>query len=226
MDRARHQGPGQPDSMSDKPVPLFPLGTVLFPRASLPLRIFEPRYKEMIQRCQEEDSQFGITLIQEGPEVGGVALPHPVGCLARIKKADHKANGDIHVVVEGTQRFRVTQELRREPTWLAQVELLEDPVGDDQDAASAREELRSTLSRYANIYFLLTSKQLFYEKHLKDPVRLSWFLADLVDAENPDKQALLEDPDAVTRLSRELGLLDQQNQRLVEFWGEHKFSHN
>ena len=82
------------------------------------------------------------------------------------------------------------------------------------------------MSRYANLYYLLTSKQLFFEKHFRDPIRLSYYLADLMELENDDKQALLEAPDAATRLDLERSLLPQQNRRLEQFWGEHKFSKN
>jgi hypothetical protein len=82
------------------------------------------------------------------------------------------------------------------------------------------------MSRYANLYYLLTSKQLIFEKHFRDPVRLSYYLADLMELENDDKQALLEAPDAATRLAIERSLLPQHNRRLESFWSEHKFSKN
>ena len=219
------QDPRTP-SPGDLPLPLFPLNTVLFPRTTLPMRIFEPRYKAMVEACLEAGTPFGVSLIQEGPEVGGVALPHVLGTLAEIKKADHKANGDIHITVEGRRRFRLKEEIKRSPIWLAKVELLEEPLGDEETTAEAREELRGAMSRYANLYYLLTSKQLFFEKHFRDPVRLSYYLADLMELDNDDKQALLEAPDAATRLELERSLLPQQNRRLEQFWGEHKFSKN
>jgi Lon protease-like protein len=209
-----------------EPLPLFPLNTVLFPKTTLPLRIFEPRYKAMVEECLEKGTPFGVSLIQEGPEQGGVALPHVLGTLATIKKADHKSNGDIHITIEGGKRFRLVEELKRSPIWLAHVELLDEPLGDADATLEAKEELRLAMSRYANLYYLLTSKQLFFEKHFRDPVRLSYYLADLMELENDDKQALLEAPDAATRLEIESALLPQQNRRLEQFWGEHKFSKN
>ncbi|HTB21220.1 MAG TPA: LON peptidase substrate-binding domain-containing protein [bacterium] len=214
------------ENFEDKPVPLFPLNAVLFPRTTLPLRIFETRYKAMVEDCLENGTPFGVSLIQEGPEVGGVALPHVLGTLAEIKKADHKANGDIHITIEGRRRFRLVEEIRRSPVWLARVECLEEPLGDEETATEARGELRAAMSRYANLYYLLTSRQLFFEKHFRDPVRLSYYLADLMELENVDKQALLEAPDAATRLELERSLLTRQNRRLEQFWGEHKFSRN
>ena len=211
---------------ADQPLPLFPLNTVLFPKTSLPLRIYEPRYKDMISACLENGTPFGVCLIQEGKEHSGIALPHVLGTLAEIKKAEHKANGDIHITVEGSKRFRLVEELKRSPTWLAKVEILQEPVGDQDATRDAKEELRAAMSRYANLYYLLTSKQLMFEKYFRDPVRLSYYLADLLELENDEKQALLEAPDAATRLEIERELLPMQNRKLEEFWGEHKFSRN
>ena len=211
---------------ADAPLPLFPLNTVLFPKTSLPLRIYEPRYKDMISSCLENGTPFGVCLIQEGKEHSGIALPHVLGTLAEIKKAEHKANGDIHITVEGSKRFRLVEELKRSPTWLAKVQILQEPVGDQDATRDAKEELRAAMSRYANLYYLLTSKQLMFEKYFRDPVRLSYYLADLLELENDEKQALLEAPDAATRLEIERELLPMQNRKLEEFWGEHKFSRN
>ena len=67
-------------------IPLFPLSTVLFPGGTIPLQIFEDRYHSMIQDCLESNSKFGVVLIKEGKEVGGAAVPHRVGTLAKITK--------------------------------------------------------------------------------------------------------------------------------------------
>ena len=60
-------------------LPLFPLNVVMFPNTSIPLQIFEDRYKQMLRDCLDGDSRFGVTLIKEGAEVGDPATPHPVG---------------------------------------------------------------------------------------------------------------------------------------------------
>ncbi len=214
-----------PPSEGD-PLALFPLKTVLFPRASLQLRIFEPRYKQMVWDCLARGAPFGVCLIQEGPEAGGVALPNVLGTLAEIRKSELRSDGEIHITVEGRRRFRLVEELRRAPTWLARVELLGEPLGDEGTAEEARRSLRAAMGRYANLYYLLTNRQLLYERHFRDPVRLSYYLADLMDIANDEKQSMLEAPDAATRLEQERELLEAQNRRLEEFWGKHKFSRN
>src|SRR4051812_26706984 len=54
-----------------KPLPMFPLGTVLFPHAVLPLHVFEPRYRALVETCLHSDGRFGVVLIERGYEVGG-----------------------------------------------------------------------------------------------------------------------------------------------------------
>lgn len=211
--------------MPDK-LPLFPLDTVLFPKATLSLRIFEERYKIMIGECIENASPFGIALIQEGPEVGGLAQPFELGCAAEIKKVTRLDGGELKLLVEGTRRFHVIEETQREPYWVAEVKYLDEEMGDPGTAENSKETLRASMSRYANLYYLITNKQLSWEKYFKDPIRLSWYLADLIDLENPDKQDLLEVRDAAERLRRECDLLIKENSRLEAFWGEHKFPKN
>ena len=65
-------------------IPLFPLKTVLFPRGCLPLRIFEPRYLDMISRCMKTGQGIGVVLIREGSEVGDAASTYDTGTLSEI----------------------------------------------------------------------------------------------------------------------------------------------
>lgn len=88
-------------------IPLFPLGTALFPGGSLPLRIFEPRYRRMIARCLSEHTTFGVCLIAAGREVGAPAVPYLIGTEAQIVSADHLRYGVVNIVVRGRRRFRV-----------------------------------------------------------------------------------------------------------------------
>ncbi|MBW8760637.1 MAG: LON peptidase substrate-binding domain-containing protein [Burkholderiales bacterium] len=130
--------------------PLFPLRSVLFPGGHLPLRIFEPRYLDMVQRCHAQGTPFGVVALTDGDEVrrrDGEGFRreafHAVGTLARIEHFEHEQAGLIHIRTRGAQRFRV-----REPRclshglWVGQLELLPEdaavPVPDDL-AQSARQ---------------------------------------------------------------------------------------
>lgn len=88
-------------------IPLFPLHTVLFPQGLLPLRIFEPRYVDMVGACLREDGAFGVVPILHGQEAGPTPSFHPHGTLARIEQWDQGSDGLLHLVARGTQRFDV-----------------------------------------------------------------------------------------------------------------------
>lgn len=88
-------------------LPLFPLSTVLFPGAALPLRIFEPRYLAMVRECTRTDSPFGVCLILDGGEVGAPATPMAVGTLARITDFDALPDGLLGIHASAGERFRV-----------------------------------------------------------------------------------------------------------------------
>jgi uncharacterized protein len=90
-------------------IPLFPLNTVLYPGGPLKLRIFEPRYLEMISDCLRSDCGFGVCLIRDGAEVGSAAIPENVGTLARIVDWEQRRDGLLGITIVGTQRFRLRE---------------------------------------------------------------------------------------------------------------------
>ena len=108
-------------------IALFPLHTVLFPGGLLPLRVFEPRYMEMATACLRENMPFGVCLIREGREVGAPAVPHAVGCLARIMQWDMQQLGVLSITVRGERRFRVIERrVQRDGLIRSEIELLAD----------------------------------------------------------------------------------------------------
>jgi len=90
-------------------IPLFPLGTVLFPDGVLPLKLFEARYLDMAARCMRANAPFGVCLIREGGEVGTPAVPHGVGAIARITGWDMDKPGLLFITTRGGERFRIVE---------------------------------------------------------------------------------------------------------------------
>lgn len=88
-------------------VPLFPLHTVLFPDGPLGLRIFEPRYLDMVSECLRNEQPFGVCLIESGNEAGQAARPHLTGTFARIVDWQRSDDGLLSIVALGEQRFHV-----------------------------------------------------------------------------------------------------------------------
>lgn len=102
---------------------MFPLGTVLFPSMLLPLKVFEPRYRQMMRDCLDRDNRFGVCMIERGSEVGGGDVRSMVGCSAAIVQAEERPNGQWMLVAMGTARLRVLEWLEDDPYPRALVEL-------------------------------------------------------------------------------------------------------
>ncbi len=101
---------------------MFPLSSVLFPGALLPLRVFEPRYRTMVDRCLAGDRRFGVVLIERGPEVGGGDQRFRVGTRARILQVGELSDGHLLMLAIGEERIRVTEWLPDDPHPWAAVE--------------------------------------------------------------------------------------------------------
>ncbi len=133
MDAGRtHPGPGGlREGEVGRTMGMFPLSTVLFPGAVLPLHIFEPRYRRLMADCLADDQRFGVVLITRGSEVGGGDQRTDTGTVARITGTAELEDGRMMVVAEGTRRIRVEQWLPDDPYPCAMVEEL---PPDDRDA--------------------------------------------------------------------------------------------
>lgn len=90
-------------------MPLFPLASVLFPGGQLQLRIFEPRYLDLVRECTRHGTGFGVCLILRGQEVGESAVPAAIGTIARISDFHRDDDGLLGIVAEGGARFRVAR---------------------------------------------------------------------------------------------------------------------
>lgn len=93
--------------MSEHRIPLFPLNTVLFPGGVLPLRIFEPRYLDMISGCLRHSMPFGVALIRAGTETGKAAITYDLGTLVNIDYFHTLSDGVLGITARGQQRFRI-----------------------------------------------------------------------------------------------------------------------
>ena len=103
--------------MTQQTVPLFPLQTVLFPEGPLPLRIFEPRYLDMVSQCMKDQAPFGVVLIAAGAEVNAPVRTHAQGTLAKIYDWDQGDDGLLSIKAAGDARFRLLS-MERQPDGL------------------------------------------------------------------------------------------------------------
>src|SRR5688500_13997113 len=112
-------------------LPMFPLGSVLLPGMFLPLHVFEPRYRAMVEHCLAGDHEFGVVLIERGREVGGGDVRTHAGTVARIAEARQFADGRWALAAVGMRRIRVEAWLEDDPYPRAEVVEWPDEAVDD-----------------------------------------------------------------------------------------------
>ncbi|MDB5976947.1 MAG: hypothetical protein JWR07_3707 [Nevskia sp.] len=186
-------------------IPIFPLGSVLYPAGLLSLRIFEPRYVEMTRACIRDNSVFGVTLIRAGYEVGAPAVPSEIGCTARILQWQEPEPERYTLLAQGESVFRILRR-RTLPSGLIVAEIgLEEPP-DPLPVADRHEPLAELLADMI---------EQIGEVHFPKPRRLgdaAWVgnrLCELLPVEPERKQKLLETADPLAVLD-EVGRLLKQ----------------
>lgn len=128
-------------------LPLFPLSSTLLPGGRTALRLFEPRYLDMVSACLRNDSGFGICLIRQGSEAGEAAFPYAVGSEVRIVDWDQEDNGLLGITVEATHKIRVhDMQLQRDNLIVAQVEAL--PAEPSEPLPADCERLAAVLRQF------------------------------------------------------------------------------
>jgi len=129
------------------PLPLFPLNTPLVPGLVLPLHIFEPRYRALVEdllaRPDEEDREFGIVAVRDGYDVArdGITALYPIGTATVLRQADRLPDGRFDIVTTGSRRFRILDVDASQPLLVGAVEFLDD-VSDPADAILAGQVAR------------------------------------------------------------------------------------
>jgi Lon protease-like protein len=191
-------------------MPLFPLNVVLFPGMALPLHIFEPRYKEMINRCIDEEIPFGVALIQEGQEVGGPARPYLVGTAARIVRVERQPDDCMNITALGTQRFRILELDHSRPYLSAKVTQLPTVNGATRVATTMVHKVRPKIVEYVELLSRASRLDLKLDRLPDDPTTLAFLVAIALQAPNKDKQSLLELPGIPEMLDRERYLLSYE----------------
>jgi len=177
-------------------IPLFPLGTVLFPGGPLPLRIFETRYIDLVRRCMRDGSGFGVVLLREGAEVGVPAVTFDVGTYARIVDFSQQPDGLLGIRATGERRFRILERRRaRDGLNLADVEWLaeERPEPLPAEFADLAPAIDAILTQAGEPYASL-------ERRLDDAAWISGRLAEILPVPVVHKQHCLELDDPVERL--------------------------
>ncbi|NYJ31349.1 LON peptidase substrate-binding domain-containing protein [Galbitalea soli] len=172
-------------------IPMFPLGSVLFPCMPLPLRIFEERYLVMLARILEnEPAEFGVVLIERGQEVGGGEQRFRYGTVAQITELEG-AEGFVSVLAQGERRIEIVEWLDDDPFPRAEVRVLPELEWDaslEPLRLRAEQQVRRTLARVSEF---ADQRWAATVELSDDPVESSWQLAGIAPLGELDQIALL-----------------------------------
>jgi uncharacterized protein len=191
-----------------QPFPMFPLGTVLFPHALLPLRVFEPRYRVMTERVLRDTREFGVVLIERGSEVGGGDTRFDVGTVAQIVRAEQLPDGGYVLATVGIRRLRVARWLPDDPFPRAEIAEFPDPDPDPGADAGARDRAYAALEDVCAIYRERDPRIPALPAIADEVEQASFELSALAPIGPLDAQRLLEIPGPSERLSALADLLE------------------
>lgn len=119
----------EPDAHDHPDFPLFPLTSVVFPGGVMPLRIFEPRYMDMVRICMKGQTGFGVCAQQDSSETERGTAPRSVGTLVEIVDFDRLDDGHLGITVEGRRRFEIVDRRQADNgLWWGTVRYLSDPA--------------------------------------------------------------------------------------------------
>jgi Lon protease-like protein len=191
-------------------LPLFPLHVVLFPGRPLPLHVFEPRYRELLEECLAGDRRFGVIAIRYGRSEHGGADVYEVGTIAEIVRVERLDDGRSNIVTRGAERFRIRHLLRTMPYLRAEVELL-----DEQPSDATVGPLVAALRGQLESYLQATGagEQLAGRLPSK-PAALAWLAACAAELHLSEQQQLLEIDSLAERLRATMTFLRREHSLL------------
>jgi uncharacterized protein len=189
--------------MSRRSMPIFPLHSVLLPGGPMALRIFEPRYLDMVSRCLRDESGFGVALIREGQEVGPAAEVYGVGTLVGISYWEQRKDGLLGITVRGEQRFKILDsEVQENQLRIAEVELLP-----EEEELPLPGEYRHMVLMLQRILDDLSHPYITLPRRYDDAAWVAGRLIELLPLELALKQRLLQMDGPLQRLEMISGLL-------------------
>jgi Lon protease-like protein len=193
-------------------LPLFPLETVLYPGAPIPLHVFEERYRLMFARvlaAEGPERRFGVVAIVEGGETGRQASFRAVGCVAEVRQVRPYPDGRLDVVAQGRERFRIESIVQSTPYIIARVRALDERAGVAAESRMAK--ARGLFVRYLRVLLALAGETEPTTVEVpEDPIAASYLFASGLQVGLDEKQRLLALDTADERLRVEIGLLRRE----------------
>lgn len=199
-------------------IPLFPLNTILVPGLVLPLHIFEPRYRLMIQelleKSDEEEREFGIVAVRDGHDISstGINALHPVGTSTILREVNAHEDGRYDIVTTGSRRFRITSLDTSSPLLRAEVEWLPEPetVQTEQLTLLTQKALQEFSVYRSALSGEFNSSVSMFEELPSDPTIVSYLLTAAILLPTAERQDLLSAVDTRSRLEHIRTLLKRE----------------
>jgi Lon protease-like protein len=198
-------------------LPLFPLNTVLVPGLVLPLHIFEPRYRQLVEELlalpEEQEREFGVIAVRDGQDISrdGLAAFYPVGTATVLRQHERLEDGRFDVVTTGSRRFRLLALDDSEPLLRGEVEFLDDVASDADAVLAARVAREFTVYRSVLGGRLAQDEDVVVDDLPDDPAVLAYLVTAAMVLPADERQALLAAPDTATRLARARQALVREN---------------
>ena len=181
--------------MSDQGVPIFPLRTILFPGSKLPLRIFEPRYLDMVSHCMRSNIEFGIVLSRKVPQPGMLET-YATGTLATIIDWNQGDDGLLGIITLGTNKFELLSITKQEDGLnIGEIRIVEKE--EDFKAPANFDNMISLLEAILEDVDLYHKRDKFFES----ASWVSFRFAEILPLKIEDKQKCLEFDDPILRLN-------------------------
>lgn len=185
-------------------LPLFPLALVLFPGVPVPLHIFEPRYRQMLEDIQAGNSLFGLSYFdvsssnQDMPAVGSI------GCVAKVTETQAFPDGRSNILTVGVIRYRIEDYVDRgDPYLVVRVSYFEDEAENNEAIRDSSREVAEKFTRIARAVRIINDERANLPNISDtDPERLSFLVAAALEVDAEMKQELLELRSTSERLKR------------------------
>jgi Lon protease-like protein len=185
-------------------LPLFPLPVVLFPGVPLPLHIFEPRYRQMLQDIPHARNLFGLAYFDSSNSDHEIPPAGHIGCVAEVSETQSLPDGRSNILTLGVIRFRIESYVERgDPYLVATVSYFEDEEEDEEFLAAPAKEVAETFTRIAQAVRIINDERaILPDISNTEPQRLSFLVAAAMEIDAEVKQELLELRSTSERLER------------------------
>jgi ATP-dependent Lon protease len=192
-------------------LPLFPLPVVLFPGVPLPLHIFEPRYRQMLDDIRVSNNLFGLTYFDSSSTERDTPTPGQIGCVAEVTETLTLPDGRSNILTIGLVRYRIDSYVERgNPYLVVRVSYFEDDDDDEGSLLIAASDVAETFTRIARAVRTINDERVnLPDISDTEPQQLSFLVSAAMEVEVEIKQELLELRSTAERLQRLRGMLDQ-----------------